>query len=541
MRERRRVVHVVRGHIGAQREVRQVAVGGAVVDLAVVLQEHHVGLGHAVHALVVEAAVLVAQVGQAPVLAVQELDHRAARLAVEVQAVEHLVDREVAEADVAPVVAGVAHAEARIRRGRQLGEQLRAEGGLAVAGAGVQLHGLLRQLHRRVAADADAGILREHHAAGFVEQLDVHRPLPGRAALEVVAGLVGPGHVQVAGHIDAGGVVEQVHRVGHQRDDREEAARSHVRPHDERARGHLAGRQAGAEGARAHDRDLVDGADGQPPGVVAGRHEVGRDRRVHRRVAGAVVDGDRARVHRRGRGGLAAVERVADGGQRVGRGQYQAERGGVEAGLRREHGRGRHLRGHAVGRARRRHVVHRPRGRAVGLSRVRLVRRQQHGRRLVQQRHAVGRRQQQRFARSADLEVGMQLAAGQYAVLVRGPHHQPPVGRHRSLRELPLERQGGVIAQPGAGQVHGRRAGIVELDPVGEGAVDIGQRAGVGAHELVDDHRLGRRRDRQQTDHGQHRQPAQGLVQHSPTFQMTTGYNRGGVHCRSSCALRPVI
>ena len=64
--------------------------------------------------------------------------------------------------------------------------------------------------------------------------------------------------------------------------------------------------------------------------------------------------------------------------------------------------------------------------------------------------------------------------------------HGPLTGLQHQLGDLPLEGIGRVIAEIAAGQIHVGLSGIVQLDPVAEGALRIQGGTGVGGHDLAD-------------------------------------------------------
>ena len=97
--------------------------------------------------------------------------------------------------------------------------------------------------------------------------------------------------------------------------------------------------------------------------------------------------------------------------------------------------------------------------------------------------------QREVLAVAVELEVRVQLAAGNRAVLAGSEYDEISAGRERDVRKSPLHRLIGVVRQTPAVERNGRGRGIVDFDPIGGVVVLVGQRAVVDRHELGDQRR----------------------------------------------------
>ena len=91
----------------------------------------------------------------------------------------------------------------------------------------------------------------------------------------------------------------------------------------------------------------------------------------------------------------------------------------------------------------------------------------------------------------ADFEIGMGHAGGAFRPILPGAeHHIVPMGRHhRALGEAPLEGLVFLVAQGVIVQADGAVGGVVQLNPVAQLAVLVGQAGDGVSHDLVDDQR----------------------------------------------------
>jgi len=205
---------------------------------------------------------------------------------------------------------------------------------------------------------------------------------------------------------------------------------------------------------------MCDGVRRNLPGLEAAGAHGGRCRQRDRRA----VDGaDRF-------AGNPAVGGVADDGRRIGRGELQRERSGVEAAQvteDRRRGDGREGRA-GIRRAGRGGVaVHIRAEESPGIN-VECVltgigRRDRAGHR------AAGVNQADVFALFAELKVGVEVgrAVGRADIEAGCHHDQIAAGRDAAAcREIPLARLVGVVCQRPSGQIDRLGAGVVQLDPV---------------------------------------------------------------------------
>ena len=111
---------------------------------------------------------------------------------------------------------------------------------------------------------------------------------------------------------------------------------------------------------------------------------------------------------------------------------------------------------------------------------------------------AVGLAQREIAAGVLKAEIRVQLRARHAPVLAGCEYHEPRIRVERHVWELPPGRRLHVVREPPAGEVHGRRAVVVQLDPVRAVAVHIVEQAVVFRHELRDDDLAARRANQRQ-------------------------------------------
>jgi hypothetical protein len=276
-------------------------------------------------------------------------------------------------------------------------------------------------------------VLREARAAARLEVFEMRPPLPRIAALRVIGrrvagevlarmrvGVVGE---DLAQHVNARGVVEEIVGVDGERHHRQRVTLHRVAEHKVAVRRHWAWPGAGAKGSRAHDGGLVDRAIGREPavGVLVGGRGSG-DHRKEIRVTGAISNREGGRERWRVGGRLGAVEREADVGPSVLGTQEEIEARVVKASGAREQRRGRKRgeAGRGVCRARRGRGEEDEVDAAVRLAAVRVVARNRDARPVIDA-NAVGAGEEQPFAFRADAEVCVQVG-GVGAVLAGGEH-----------------------------------------------------------------------------------------------------------------------
>ena len=450
----RHVVEIV-VHIDARLDIGDVLVGRVGMILDPLEQIDIIGIAAVLHQIV-----LLDQIDVLRALPALEIADRVGRYALAdvVHAVElavdihhaHLrrlihdlrvggqrIDERIADERARAVLSAAAQQEGAVVLVIPPGDQIAGKDVvLVIAAAPQHAEGLYIQPPRRVAVERQPAAVRGlYHRAVGVVHLHIGGALP---------------RFERVGH-DAGGVVVQIGRIGHQRHDAQIVTE--------------------AEEIRL-GRDV--GIDAAASGRHGAHHRVGRY-------------GERPAVDCRGRCGRCGIERVED--QRVGiGGDFHRHRlaGAVQPALRREHRLGAALAqpavavvfAHSGGGEVEKAVlaVYAPAGDVAVLL---------HGGQAVDN-GALGRGQRDRFV-AAELERNLIVAVAVCAgnLVAAGHDHQIAARFETYARgELPLARLGGIVGQPPALERYGVARGVADLDPVvGVAPVHGGC---VGEADLVD-------------------------------------------------------
>ena len=106
-------------------------------------------------------------------------------------------------------------------------------------------------------------------------------------------------------------------------------------------------------------------------------------------------------------------------------------------------------------------------------------------------RHAVSPHQREVLPVAIQAEARVQRRAGDAAILPVAEDHEEAVRRQVRGGERPLRQLAGVVREKPPAQVHRVRAGIVNLHPIRERVVLIGQRGAVDSHELREEQVVG--------------------------------------------------
>ena len=98
----------------------------------------------------------------------------------------------------------------------------------------------------------------------------------------------------------------------------------------------------------------------------------------------------------------------------------------------------------------------------------------------------VGVDQGQGFAVAIEVEIGVELLAGDGSIFVGGEDLEVAIGGDGDGREGPLIQVSGVVAEEVAVEVLSSRGGVSKLDPVGRGVVLIEGAGDIDGQDLVD-------------------------------------------------------
>ena len=252
---------------------------------------------------------LLADVMDAPILAIVEHDRRPARHGIRPEILGQVVHERVPEIGQEIIMPRLPQQNVRPGSLGAVGEEPISQGSF-IRIIGDDVDSFDRKLPRSVAMDFDPGVLGEGRDAVPFEELDMNGPFPGRSSLKIVSSS------RVAGDVNADVRINQILPVGGDGDDGQGIAI--------RDRGHQVGVGPRAAGHRArlerlgpNDGELEHFPRRSLPSTAGGdgREAVG--------LARAAADGDWARVNGRIGGRLRAVQRVADGGAEVGHVQRQ--------------------------------------------------------------------------------------------------------------------------------------------------------------------------------------------------------------------------
>jgi hypothetical protein len=86
----------------------------------------------------------------------------------------------------------------------------------------------------------------------------------------------------------------------------------------------------------------------------------------------------------------------------------------------------------------------------------------------------------------------MELFGRVAAVFAGGKDHESPAAREDNSGEAPLAGNQRIVGEAPVLEIERQGAGVLDLDPVGELAIDIGEFGDVVCHEFADDDVLGR-------------------------------------------------